>query len=109
MAVLFPPVPIVPLGSGLPRGLVAEVVLFEAPVGLLAFFILGSKFLIHLWRNLQLEKNNEYNTIVTRILVKFHLMGHSTVPSLILNSGYSLYGVPPLVSATVLLLPPTSQ
>lgn len=66
LVVLFPPVPIVPLGSGLPRGLVAAMVLLEAPVGLLAFFILGSEFLIHLRCNLQWkgEKKDEHGSMV---------------------------------------------
>lgn len=60
LVVLFPPVPILPLGSTLLMGLGAAVVLLEAPVGLLAFFILGSKFLIHLWRNLKIQKTDEH-------------------------------------------------
>lgn len=109
LLVLFPPVPIVPLGSGLPRGLVAVVVLLEAPVGLLAFFILGSKFLIHLWRNLQKEKTDEHGTVVVGLLVKLQLQDHSSSP--ILRSGYCLYGVSYVlpVSARVLQFPPTSQ
>lgn len=103
LAVLFPPVPIVPLGSVLPRGLVAAMVLLEAPVGLLAFFILGSKFLIHLRRNLQRDKTDEHSTVVVGSLVKLQLQGHS--------SGYPLYGVSYVlsVSARVLQFPSTSQ
>ncbi len=50
--VILPPVPILLLPSGLPGALVPADVLQVAAVGLVAFFMLGSRFLIHLQRNL---------------------------------------------------------
>lgn len=44
------------LPSGLPGALVPAEVLEVAAVGLVAFFMLGSKFLIHLQRNLNKGK-----------------------------------------------------
>lgn len=44
--------PILLLPSGLPGALVPAEVLEVAAVGLVAFFMLGSRFLIHLHRNL---------------------------------------------------------
>lgn len=83
LAVLFPPVPIVPLGSGFPGGLVAVEVLLEAPAGLLAFFILGSKFLIHLQRNLHREREkNRWAQLNVRIVNKIPAAG-SQLQSLI--------------------------
>lgn len=57
--VILPPVPIMLLPSGLPGALVPAEVLEVAAKGLVAFFMLGSKFLIHLQRNLALLELGE--------------------------------------------------